>query len=68
MLVLTRRKDERIVLKIAEDVEVVITVCDVNGNKARIGVEAPSHVAVLREELTWRIIHKPEDDKEGSAR
>jgi len=68
MLVLTRRRDERIVLRIAGNVEAVITVCALDGNKARIGVEAPSHVAVLREELTGRIIHKPEDDKEGSAR
>jgi len=54
MLVLTRRRDERIVLKIAENFEVVITVCDVDGNKVRIGVEAPSRVSVLREELIDR--------------
>lgn len=54
MLVVTRRKDERIIIMFSENVKAVITLCDVDGNKARIGVEAPSHVAVLREELIDR--------------
>jgi sRNA-binding carbon storage regulator CsrA len=32
--------------------EVTITVLEVQGNRVRIGVEAPDHVGVLRAELT----------------
>lgn len=50
MLILTRRVGET--LTIGDDVKV--TVLGVKGNQVRIGVEAPKHVAVLREELTDR--------------
>ena len=48
MLVIDRCVDERI--RIGDDVEVVI--CGLShGGKVRIGIEAPRHVPVLREEL-----------------
>jgi carbon storage regulator len=50
MLVLSRRKSEKI--KLGDSIE--ITIVRVSGNKVRLGIQAPPNVAVLREEL-----HKP---------
>ena len=47
MLVLSRKKNERIM--IGEDI--VLTIVDVRGDKVRIGIEAPSHVPVHRQEI-----------------
>ena len=49
MLVLSRRVGESIV--IGDDV--TVTVLEVRGDVVRVGVRAPRHVAVHREEL-WR--------------
>jgi carbon storage regulator len=47
MLVLSRQRDETIM--IGDDVE--ITVVDIRGDKVRIGIEAPSKIAVHRKEV-----------------
>jgi len=47
MLVLSRRENERI--KIGNSI--VLTIVRVAGDRVRIGIEAPSNVVVLREEL-----------------
>jgi carbon storage regulator len=47
MLVLSRKQNERI--RVGDSV--VVTVVRVSGDKVRIGIEAPPHVRVLREEL-----------------
>ena len=47
MLVLTRKAGERIV--IADNV--VVEVLEVQGNRVRIGIQAPQGVTILREEL-----------------
>lgn len=60
MLILTRRVGET--LKIGDDVNV--TVLGVKGNQVRIGVDAPKHVAVHREEIYDRI-HKENQAAEG---
>ena len=51
MLILTRRVGES--LMIGDDV--TITVLGVKGNQVRIGVKAPTEVAVHREEILNRI-------------
>ena len=51
MLILTRRVGESVV--IGEDV--TVTVLGVKGNQVRIGINAPKHVAVHREEIFERI-------------
>lgn len=47
MLVLSRQKDETIM--IGDDVE--ITVVDIRGDKVRIGITAPPHIPVHRKEV-----------------
>ena len=47
MLILTRRVGETLMI----GDEVTVTVLGVKGNQVRIGIEAPSHVKVYREEL-----------------
>lgn len=47
MLVLSRQRDETII--IGDDVE--ITVVDIRGEKVRLGISAPSHIAVHRKEV-----------------
>lgn len=47
MLVLSRRKDETIM--IGDDVE--ITIVDIKGDTVRLGIDAPRSVAVHRKEI-----------------
>ena len=47
MLVLSRRKDESI--RIGDDIE--ITVVEVRGEVVKIGISAPKHISVYRQEV-----------------
>lgn len=47
MLVLTRKENEGIVI----DGRITVTVVRVQGNRIRIGIEAPQEVPIMREEL-----------------
>jgi len=47
MLVLSRQKDETIM--IGDDVE--ITIVDIRGDKVRLGITAPPHIPVHRKEV-----------------
>lgn len=51
MLVLTRQRDQRII--IGDDI--VITIVQINGGKVRLGIEAPQEIDIRREELPPRI-------------
>ena len=52
MLVLSRRKDESIVIRLADSEEVVtVSVVDIDRNKVRIGIEASKQVAIWRQEI-----------------
>ena len=52
MLVLSRKKDEKIILKVPgrEDIEITVVRID-NHNRVRIGIDAEKEVLVLRSEL-----------------
>ena len=47
MLVLSRQRDETIM--IGDDIE--LTIVDIRGDKVRVGIKAPSHIAVHRKEV-----------------
>ena len=64
MLVLTRKRNESIVIN---DV-IRITVVDIRGDKVRLGIDAPRDIQVHRQEV-YELIHgksgaKPEDQKQ----
>jgi len=56
MLVLSRKKDETIIVKIPgrEDIKLTIVKID-NLNKVRVGVEADKEIVILRAELDQKI-------------
>lgn len=51
MLILSRRTGESLMI----GNEVTLTILGVNGNQIRIGIHAPKHVRVDREEIRARI-------------
>jgi len=54
MLVLTRKKDQALV--IGDDIEV--TVLDIQGDQIRLGVSAPKSVKIFRKELYLEILEE----------
>jgi carbon storage regulator len=59
MLILTRRVGETVM--IGDDV--TITVLGVKGNQVRVGINAPKHVAVHREEIYERIKREQQSEE-----
>ncbi len=51
MLVLSRSKSERIILTLPDGSTVAIIVASINGNRVKLGIEAPKEVKIIREEL-----------------
>lgn len=51
MLVLTRKQDEGILI----GKDITITIISIDGEKVRIGIDAPRHIRVIREELLAEI-------------
>ena len=64
MLVLSRQKDESII--IGDDVE--ITIVDVRGDKVRLGINAPRNISVHRKEIYEAIQReKAQKAREGGS-
>ena len=51
MLVLTRRRDEAIVIRSRSGIEIRLLVVDLRGNRVRLGIEAPPEISIAREEI-----------------
>jgi carbon storage regulator len=47
MLVLSRQRDESIII----GDNIIITIVDIRGDKVRLGIEAPTEIAVHRQEV-----------------
>ncbi len=54
MLILTRKRDEQIVI----DGNIIITILEIQGNKVRVGIEAPSDISVNRKEIHDKIMER----------
>ena len=63
MLVLSRQKDESIM--IGDDVE--ITIVDVRGDKVRLGITAPKEIPVHRMEV-YEAIQREKSEKQAQER
>ena len=63
MLVLSRKESERI--KLGESI--VVTIIRIGREKVRIGIEAPSDIVVLREELDPHELDSTESDEKPKA-
>jgi carbon storage regulator len=61
MLILTRRKRERLMI----GDEITVTVLRITGSQVRIGVQAPKSVPVLRHEIYERIQGQKADARHG---
>ena len=64
MLVLSRQKDESII--IGDDVE--ITIVDVRGDKVRLGINAPRSISVHRKEIYEAIQREKEQNPKEDAK
>jgi carbon storage regulator len=51
MLVLTRKQNEGILI----GSDIIVTVINIEGDKIRLGIEAPKNIRVIREELLKEI-------------
>lgn len=58
MLVLTRKKNQQII--IAEG-EITITVLEIRGDKVRLGIDAPRDIPINREEVQAAIVRAEQD-------
>jgi len=63
MLVLSRKMNEKIVI----DGRIVVTVVKIDRNQIRLGIEAPGHVAVYREEIAGTARRAPAADAVGAG-
>ncbi len=64
MLVLSRQRDERIM--IGDDIEILVV--DVRGDKVRLGINAPPQVAVHRKEVYEAIKRNNLTDANGNRK
>lgn len=60
MLVLSRKKDEKIII----GDKITIMVIEIRGDKVRLGIEAPKEVTVHRQEV-YEAIKREHDQEKG---
>ncbi len=63
MLVLTRRRDQSVVI----DGHIVVTVVEIQGDRVKLGVTAPRSMPVHRKEVQERIDEKRSWDNEKKS-
>ena len=62
MLVLSRRRSERLVVMMGGEI-VTIEILKIKGARVRLGIEAPKHIAVHREELWKKLVAEDVDHR-----
>lgn len=50
MLVLSRKKNEEIIIELNGE-KVSVRVVEIRGDKIRLGIDAPSHIPIMRQEI-----------------
>jgi carbon storage regulator len=60
MLVLSRKKDQQLVIQLGEET-VLVRVLGLNGDRVRFGITAPKSVPIHREEVARRLQALPDD-------
>jgi len=55
MLVLSRKRDEKILLRTEQGDQIELTVVRIDNNKVRLGINAGNSVTILRSELVEQI-------------
>ena len=60
MLVLTRHRDEDVVIRAADGTEILVRVIDIRSDKVRLGFDAPRDVLIHRAEVMRKV---DEDDR-----
>ena len=63
MLVLTRKPEEKIVISIGQQEQIVVTILKIQGGKVSLGIEADKKWEILRQELI-----EPKTTKEVEVR
>jgi carbon storage regulator len=63
MLVLSRKVNEKIII----DGNIVVTVVKIDRNQIRLGIEAPEHVPVFREEIAGTMRRTRSEDPVGAG-
>lgn len=63
MLILTRKRDQGLVI----DGEIRVTILKTQGDTVRLGIEAPPHVTVHRDEIHARILAEHAQQKAESS-
>lgn len=58
MLVLSRKRDEKILLQLNDEEKIELTVVRIDNNKVRLGIDAHESVTILRSELLDRAAPK----------
>lgn len=64
MLVLTRKPNEKIVISIGSQEQIVITITRIQGGKVSLGIEADKKWEILRQELIEPGLAKEEEIRE----
>jgi carbon storage regulator CsrA len=65
MLVLSRKPGQKVVIP---SIDAVIEVLEIKGNTVRLGIKAPRHVSVVREELLQKMeAETPSIDDDNSV-
>ena len=54
-MVLTRRETERVVIRTPEGREIAVELCDIKGDRARLGIDCAREITVHRAEVQAKI-------------
>ena len=65
MLVLTRTSGQSLIIGTGE---ITLTVLEVRGNQVRVGIDAPKHISVHREEIYQRIQEETKTKKSKTVK